>query len=129
MKRLTHYDGFSQSHALCHQGLRDLSFPIGFQQVLRATSLRYRCSRDVENDPKLTANNELHDEYFKVKSMKSNNNRLLQEEEEEVFVDSDDNDYFMSIQQEQQQQIKQQQPVSQSETWSIVEVAPFFGGL
>jgi hypothetical protein len=121
----------SQSHALYYQGLRDLSFPIGFQQVLRATSLRYRCSRDLDHnsDTKVTTNNELHDEYYKVRSIKTNSNRLLQEEEDEVFVDSDDDDYFMSIQLQHQQQIKQQQPVSQSETWSIVEVAPFLGGL
>jgi hypothetical protein len=122
---------FSQSHALYYQELRDLSFPIGFQQVLRATSLRYRCSRDVDhnNDAKVTANNELHDEYYKVKSIKTNKNRLVQEEDDEVYVDSDDDDYFMSMQQQQQQQLKQQQPISQSETWSIVEVAPFLGGL
>lgn len=130
-----------QSHALYYQHIRDLDCPIDYDQVLRATTLRYRCSSSLERSQALqsprhiTTNNELHDEFFKVRSSTTpntmkNGDRVHEsegeDEEEEygLYVDSDeeDDDYNNS---RRKGQNKQQEQHIQNESWSLVEVAPF----
>lgn len=106
-----------QSHALYYQHIRDLECPIEYDQVLRATTLRYRCSSSLErsqilhhqspnnstNTPALTTttNNELHDDFFKIRRASSSHSAATvtkdeddeeEEEEEEygLYVDSDE---------------------------------------
>ena len=118
-----------------YQGLRDLNFPIDFHQVLRATTLRYRCSHlsSASETPLptiLSHSNQLRGEYFKVRH---------QEEEEEVeyeglYVDSDDDEdvlvHYSSPKSEQSSKEEEDEEGKehQNETWSLVEVAPFLGG-
>ncbi|KAL0139010.1 UV radiation resistance protein and autophagy-related subunit 14-domain-containing protein [Mucor lusitanicus] len=136
-----------QSHALYYRNLRDVKFPIEFQHVLHATKLRYRCSSSTSNSSthannnnnasdlsasRVTSNNELHDDFYRVRSFNSSSSRHDEYDQDEyagIYIDSDDdsNSQLFSQQQyyEQQQQQLQQQQTSQTETWSLVEVAPF----
>ncbi|CEP15424.1 hypothetical protein [Parasitella parasitica] len=135
----------TQSHALYHHNLRDVNFPIAFQHVLEATKLRYRCSSNnistsTNSNPsgsRVTSNNELHDDFFKVRPFNSGRrDDYDQDEYAGIYIDSDDDDsnsqlisqrqYYEQQQQLQQNQQQQQQvQPSQTETWSLVEVAPF----
>ncbi|KAI7899632.1 UV radiation resistance protein and autophagy-related subunit 14-domain-containing protein [Cokeromyces recurvatus] len=121
-----------QSHALYYHGIRDLKFPIEFKQVLRATNFRYRCSSLLD----VNTTNELHTNYFKVKSSKRtyhqkrrqiNEGEEEEEEEEEeydgLYVDSDNDDTLLNNQQLTRLQAAPTTP--HSETWSLIEVAPF----
>lgn len=106
--------------------------PLVYDQVLRATTLRFRCSSSLERSQSLepstvqTSNNELHDEFFKVNSTatSTNNGERVQESDDDnefgLYVDSDEDDdeYYKDKQKE----------LPPSETWSLVEVAPFAVG-
>ena len=108
----------SQSHALYFQHIRDQECPIDYDQVLRATTLRYRCSSSLLQQQ--TANNELHDDFYKVRSTNAGDKESDNEEEYGFYVDSEDEDDYSGIKNNKQ---KEQQP--QNEAWSLVEVAPF----
>ncbi|RCH88523.1 hypothetical protein CU098_004398 [Rhizopus stolonifer] len=116
-----------QSHALYYQGLRDLDFPIDFQQVLRATTLRYRCSslqHAFLSDT--TIKTQVGDAYFKVRPQQK-----YEEEYEGLYLDSDDEDDVMvhyQHQSEPERKDSEKEHANQNETWSLVEVAPFLGG-
>ncbi|CAO3643928.1 unnamed protein product [Mucor hiemalis] len=131
-----------QSHALYYQHIRDLDCPIEYDQVLRATTLRYRCSSSLERSQALqsprhiTTNNELHDEFFKVRSSSTpttnsmnNGDRVHESEDEEeygLYLDSDEeDDDFDDYGNKRKGQNKQQEQQTQNESWSLVEVAPF----
>lgn len=140
----------SQSHALYYHNLRDVKFPIEFQHILHATKLRYRCSSSASNSSthannsnsgntsvspsRVTSNNELHDDFYRVRSFNSSSRHddYDQDEYTGIYIDSDDDSNSQLIsqqqyyeQQQQQLQQNQQQQSSQTETWSLVEVAPF----
>jgi hypothetical protein len=128
----------SQSHALYYQHIRDLECPIEYDQVLRVTTLRYRCSSSLERSQVLqspriiTTNNELHDDFFKVRpsltpreNSTNNGDRVHESEEEEeeeygLYVDSDEEE-----DEEDNKSSKQKEEQPQNEAWSLVEVAPF----
>ncbi|CAO3627333.1 unnamed protein product [Mucor fragilis] len=138
-----------QSHALYYRNLRDVKFPIEFQHVLHATKLRYRCSSSTSNSSthannntsdlsatRVISNNELHDDFYRVRSFNDSgrHDEYDQEEYAGIYIDSDDDgnsqlisqqQYYEQQQQQQQLQQNQQQQPSQTETWSLVEVAPF----
>lgn len=123
-----------------YQHIRDLEFPIEYEQVLRVTALRYRCSSSLERSQVIqpniiTTNNELHDDFFKVRpsstsrqNSTNNGDRLHTSQQEEIeeeygfYVDSDEDeeDDFDNTSRKLKQE---QQP--QNEAWSLVEVAPF----
>ncbi|KAI8382471.1 UV radiation resistance protein and autophagy-related subunit 14-domain-containing protein [Blakeslea trispora] len=123
-----------QSHALYYQGLRDLNFPIEFHQVLRATTLRYRCSElsstsETPLPTLLHPSNQLPGDYFKVRHQKYNE----EEEYEGLYVDSEDEeDVLVHCTSPSEQPSKGEEEGTatdgQNETWSLVEVAPFLGG-
>ncbi|KAG2233141.1 hypothetical protein INT48_001634 [Thamnidium elegans] len=126
-----------QSHALYYQHLRDLECPIDYNQVLRATTLRFRCTSLIErsqalHEPNRSTNNELHDDFFKIRTTSvqnsiNNGERILSESRDEeefgLYVDSeeDDDDFDIKKSKGSEKQIA-------NETWSLVEVAPFSAG-
>jgi hypothetical protein len=132
---------------LYYQHIRNLECPIEYDQVLRATTLRYRCSSSLERSqilqsnntttPPVHTNNDIHDDFFKIRRANSSHStkedELELEEEEEYYADSDDDDeddnYGNMIKQrgKEEQQQQQQQEQVQNEAWSLVEVAPFLG--
>ncbi|CAO0802485.1 unnamed protein product [Mucor circinelloides] len=139
-----------QSHALYYHNLRDVNFPIEFQHVLHATKLRYRCSSSTSNSSthannnntsdlsasRVTSNNELHDDFYKIRPFNSSSryDDYDQDEYAGIYIDSDDDSnsqlisqqqYYEQQQQQLQQNQQQNQQPSQTETWSLVEVAPF----
>lgn len=118
-----------KSHATYYDHIRDLECPLVYDQVLRATTLRFRCSSSLEVSQSLepsvvkTSNNELHDDFFKVTKLATsiNNGERIQDSDDDnefgLYVDSDedDDDYYKNKKQE----------LPPNETWSLVEVAPF----
>jgi hypothetical protein len=133
---------------LNYQNIKDVNFPIDFQHVLHATKLRYRCSSNnintstsTNNNPsgsRVTSNNELHDDFFKIRPFSNKSSRKDDQDQQDeyagIYIDSDDDSnsqlisqqqYQEQQQQQQQQQLQQNQQPSQTETWSLVEVAPF----
>lgn len=128
---------FRQSHALYYQHLRDLECPIDYNQVLRATTLRFRCTSLIErsqalHEPNQSTNNELHDDFFKIRTTSvqnsiNNGERILSESRDEedfgLYVDSEDDDDDFDI-----KKSKGSEKQIANETWSLVEVAPFSAG-
>lgn len=85
---------------------------------------------------RVISNNELHDDFYRVRSFNDSgrHDEYDQEEYAGIYIDSDDDgnsqlisqqQYYEQQQQQQQLQQNQQQQPSQTETWSLVEVAPF----
>lgn len=104
---------------------------------MRATTLRFRCTSllertEVVTEPTRSSNNELHDDFFKIRTTSVQNSihhgeRLLAESEEEeeegfgLYVDSEEEEGEEKSKGGTEKEIN-------NETWSLVEVAPFSAG-
>ncbi|CEG66974.1 hypothetical protein RMATCC62417_03461 [Rhizopus microsporus] len=88
-----------RSHAIVYKGIRDLEFPLEFQQVLRMTALRYRSQHAIDR-----SSDQLDD--------------LL------LYLDSDEE--MENDDKEKMDKTESSPAIEQSEHWNLVDVMPSF---